>query len=525
MKIHELGLDAREQTRRLGLYRIGDREREDLRKIGKILEPHMPKIIDEFYVHLGKFPAALQIVTDAGSSVEKLRTTNAKYFAELFRAEFGDAYFESRLRIGEIHAQIGLTIDWFFGASTAYVDSIFPILARKGIGANIGRLIASLQKAMLMDQELIVEAYLDVRVSPIRRTYEALSRTVKNLDGERSQIEVSAETAAAATGETSSAVEQIAGASSEQATSAQSASNAMERVREGGTEVSLGSQRQLEVLGHATESARLVQERVAQVSSQARVWEEVEKRIVAMDALKVAVEQTARHVEAMQKRSEEIGNIVQTIDAIADQTNLLALNAAIEAARAGEHGRGFAVVAEEVRKLAESSSNATGEIANLIGAIQEESASASTAMSTTLDNVHEAIGVTADAAACLQKIAIAAADCAARTGDLTEAMTRSDEVSIANQKTLEFVTQAIDEAAQAIESIAAATEQNAASAQEVSANTASVSNQVARLQDGVKVFCDEIVRLNEIMGDLERSLGSSQGQNKASGPAVNARAA
>ena len=65
---------------------------------------------------------------------------------------------------------------------------------------------------------------------------------------------------------------------------------------------------------------------------------------------------------SLAEKSEEIGAIVGTITGIADQTNLLALNAAIEAARAGEQGRGFAVVAEEVRKLAEESQKAAGEI-------------------------------------------------------------------------------------------------------------------------------------------------------------------
>jgi methyl-accepting chemotaxis protein len=95
-----------------------------------------------------------------------------------------------------------------------------------------------------------------------------------------------------------------------------------------------------------------------------------------MEQIAASVTQSAKVVCALGERSKAISGIVQTIREIADQTNLLALNAAIEAARAGDQGRGFAVVADEVRKLAERTSQATGEISQMIAAIQGETQSA-----------------------------------------------------------------------------------------------------------------------------------------------------
>ena len=104
--------------------------------------------------------------------------------------------------------------------------------------------------------------------------------------------------------------------------------------------------------------------------------EKVEAAVDVMKNIERQVSSSAKVVGELGKRSDEIGQIVETISGIAGQTNLLALNAAIEAARAGEHGRGFAVVSEEVRKLAEQSSEAAGNIAKLIATIQQDTASA-----------------------------------------------------------------------------------------------------------------------------------------------------
>ena len=95
----------------------------------------------------------------------------------------------------------------------------------------------------------------------------------------------------------------------------------------------------------------------------------------ATDAIREVERSSAQVGTAMNglaAKSAQIGGIVDTITGIAEQTNLLALNAAIEAARAGEQGRGFTVVAEEVRKLAEESQTAAGQISSLIEEIQAE---------------------------------------------------------------------------------------------------------------------------------------------------------
>ncbi|UFS69160.1 methyl-accepting chemotaxis protein [Geomonas sp. RF6] len=126
--------------------------------------------------------------------------------------------------------------------------------------------------------------------------------------------------------------------------------------------------------------------------------------ITIMERIAVRVKGLADTVGLLGERSDQIGEIIGTIEDIADQTNLLALNAAIEAARAGEQGRGFAVVADEVRALAERTTKATREIGEMIKAIQTETKGVVNAMEQGVAEVEHGTEEATKSSSALQEI-------------------------------------------------------------------------------------------------------------------------
>lgn len=124
----------------------------------------------------------------------------------------------------------------------------------------------------------------------------------------------------------------------------------------------------IEVAASASQAAQNVEAARSDAESGGQVVQEVVSSILEVQT--VASKLNTQLIE-LGKKAQDIGRIMDMISDVADQTNLLALNAAIEAARAGEAGRGFAVVADEVRKLAEKTMSATGEVATVVSAIQQ----------------------------------------------------------------------------------------------------------------------------------------------------------
>jgi methyl-accepting chemotaxis protein len=209
----------------------------------------------------------------------------------------------------------------------------------------------------------------------------------------------------------------------------------------------------------------------------------VNKTISGMNSIKEKVDISTGNIGELGEYSAKIGNIVEVINGIAEQTNLLALNAAIEAARAGEHGKGFAVVADEVRKLAESATKETGDVTDLIAAVQKGTEQAVTSMSSGVEEVKSGSELANQAGLSLSQILTAVKETdnmiAGISGSIGEMANKGDEI------------------VRSVESISAIVAENSAASQEVSASTHEIStkmNEVVQSMNQLSDVADSLLK-------------------------------
>jgi methyl-accepting chemotaxis protein len=267
--------------------------------------------------------------------------------------------------------------------------------------------------------------------------------------------------------------------------------------------VAAGTGKQLNYAKQNTQAIRslmndthYVSERAKQVASSsvemmneaAKGSASVHEMIGQMKSVNELVSQSSQLIRMLHERSNNIGQMTSMITTIAEQTNLLALNAAIEAARAGEHGKGFAVVADEVRKLAEQSSQSAKQIHFLLSEIQKDTSNSMTSMEHVLQEAEKGVTVANGTGIIFEKILKATQEVTEQINDVSKRLTTMESSLQGLVSTVHETEEISKESEQQTQMVAAASEQLLASMQEISASVQSLNNKAQDLFQTVEQF-------------------------------------
>ncbi len=372
-------------------------------------------------------------------------------------------------------------------------------------------------------------------IDGLRDAVTQINNNAGNLSSASEQLARIANQAGLATNQISNTVQQVAKGTSDQAESITTTAFSVEQMSRAIEGVAKGAQEQSQAITKASEITAQINIAIQQVAGNAASVttdsataaeaarggaQTVEETLQGMQSIKSKVGASAEKVQEMGQRSGEIGAIVETIEDIASQTNLLALNAAIEAARAGEHGKGFAVVADEVRKLAERSSQATKEIGTLIGDIQNTVADAVKAMDEGSREVELGVASANRAGSALTEIlsaaqavntqAVLAGEAAGKmnafASELVSAVDSVSAVVEENTAATEEMAANSTEVTQAIESIASVSEENSAAIEEVSASAEEMSAQVEEVTDSARSLAELAQELQKVVNRFKLNI-------------------
>lgn len=296
--------------------------------------------------------------------------------------------------------------------------------------------------------------------------------------------------------------QQVASASEQLSASAEQNSNASEHITLTVQELASGSDKQLDtvensfrVMKDITNHTKTISKHTEEITKDALQAstlstegnKAIQKVNEQMNSIYENVNSLSKAVGNLDARSNEISQITNVITGISAQTNLLALNAAIEAARAGEHGKGFAVVADEVRKLAEESTNSTEQISNLIQLIQNDTNLTLKTMEKAAEEVQSGLNVVSVAGSSFEKIEQAVNGVVSQIEDISDSLKKLSNGTLSVNDSIENVSNVAQETSAITQNISAATQEQLASMEEITSS----SMALAKLADDLQVIINQ----------------------------------
>ncbi len=167
------------------------KEEKLLAQLKKILAPEVKGFVDNFYKHLLKFRETKEILNKP-ELIERLKKAQTEYYLSLLQGQYSKSYFEKRLKIGLIHEKIGLSPRWYLGAYSLYFQHFFDsiISAFKHNPGRIKKATVALSKLLLLDMQLVVEAYLGKAFEVIQSQNEQLAKLLSERTDQLRELEV-----------------------------------------------------------------------------------------------------------------------------------------------------------------------------------------------------------------------------------------------------------------------------------------------------------------------------------------------